>query len=322
MNWQEKIFSISNEQSFEQLALEIYRYQIEHCAVYSSYVNYLNRQDPQSILEIPFLPISLFKTNRIIAENCTEQLLFKSSGTTDSARSSHYIADPKLYKASFIRAFTHFIKNPKETVILALLPNYLEQGESSLVYMVDELMRLSNSDLSGYVLNDPWLLQERYVAANAEGKKVVVFGVTYALLDLATFGVNISQAIIIETGGMKGKRKELPKETVHSILTNSLGVTEIYSEYGMTEMLSQAYSVSDQVYKCPPWLKILTRDMNDPFTFVLPGKTGGINVIDLANIYSCSFIATQDLGKIVDEGFKIMGRFDHSDTRGCNLMIE
>ncbi len=322
MNWQEKIFSVSNDQSFEQLALEIFNYQVEHCEVYKAYVKLLNKPTPHSILEIPFLPISFFKTHRVISDEKSESLIFRSSGTTDSTRSCHLIADTDLYIKSFTRSFAHFIADPTETVILALLPNYLEQGESSLVYMVDELMRSTNSLLSTYVLNDYDLLVHKYQEAIRIGKKVVLVGVTYALLDLAAKNVNLSEAIIIETGGMKGKRKELPKDAVHEILKNSLGVPFIYSEYGMTEMLSQAYSLGNQTYQCPPWLKIHTRDMNDPLNYVNDGKTGGINVIDLANVYSCSFIATQDLGKIVNGGFKILGRFDHSDTRGCNLMVE
>ncbi len=315
-----RIFN-SDSDSFEAIALEVFSYQFEHCEVYRDFVNHLDRPYPASLKEIPFLPIEFFKTDRVIDKNKTDQIAFKSSGTGGN-RSSHFVADLSLYETSFIRAYQRFIGNPKDQVILALLPNYLEQGESSLVYMVDRLMKLSENPNSGYLLNDLAQIEERYQRGLKEGKRVVIFGVSYALLDLCEKRPNLKDAIIIETGGMKGRRKELTKAELHNELKNGLHVNSILSEYGMTELLSQAYSVHDGIFQSPNWMKIMIREPNDPFTFTPSGKTGGVNIIDLANLHSCSFIATQDLGRIHPNGFEIMGRFDHSDIRGCNLLVQ
>jgi len=322
MDLRERIFSVSNENDFEQVALKIFDYQKENCPIYSEYVNSLNWPAPKTIKEIPFLPISFFKTHKVCREGLDPAIVFKSSGTTGQIRSQHFVEDQQLYKDSFFRAYTSLIGSPENQVILALLPNYIEQGESSLVYMVDHLVAATNNPLSGFLLNSPSEIELRYQQAIESGKEVVLFGVSYALLDLAEKNVNLSKARIIETGGMKGRRKELTKVELHQQLQEGLHVPFVSSEYGMTELLSQGYSNANGVFETPPWMKILIREVNDPFNYIKDGKTGGINVIDLANLHSCSFIATQDLGRIVGNGFEIMGRFDQSDVRGCNLMVE
>ena len=322
MNQLEKdIFSIQNESDFERVALEVYRYQVNNCAVYREYVEQLKWNEPTSSNEIPFLPISFFKSHRVIAEEKEEEVIFKSSGT-GGERSQHFVHNSQLYKNAFRSIYSQFIGNVEEQVVLALLPNYLDQGDSSLVYMVDDLIKSSKSSVSQFLLNDLTDVERQYSRAISEGKKVVIFGVAYSLLDLCDLSPDLSQATIIETGGMKGRRKELTKHELHSILKKGLNCQNISSEYGMTELLSQAYSNKDGIFETCPWMKIRIRETNDPFNYVANGKTGGVNIIDLANLYSCSFIATQDLGRVSDEGFEVMGRFDHSDVRGCNLLVQ
>lgn len=320
-NLQHRIFSIQSEHDFQSLALEVFDYQYEQCEVYRDFVDHLNRKRPESIEEIPFLPISFFKSHRVTTGNFTEELHFKSSGT-GGERSNHFVKYAEVYQQSFFDAYRLLLGEPKEQIILALLPNYLEQGSSSLVYMVDRLIAETNHPLSGFLLNRPEEIIERYNQATGQGKQVVIFGVSYALLDLCEHQPNLSKAIIVETGGMKGRRKELTKAELHEMLKKGLKCEQISSEYGMTELLSQGYSNTNGLFQCPPWMKVLIRQVNDPFSYAPHGKTGGINVIDLANIYSCSFIATQDLGRLSETGFEIMGRFDHSDIRGCNLMVD
>ena len=230
--------------------------------------------------------------------------------------------EPKLYESSFEKTYRAQVGAPEDQLILALLPNYIEQGESSLVYMVEALIRQTNHPLSGFYLNDPVKIIGIYNQAKSTRKKIILFGVSYALLDLAEHEPDLSEATIIETGGMKGRRKELTKEELHQILKTKFNVEYISSEYGMTELLSQAYSDSEGLFTPPKWMKVLIRETNDPFAYASEGKTGGINIIDLANLNSCSFIATQDLGKIIDSQFQLMGRFDNSDIRGCNLLVE
>jgi hypothetical protein len=323
MNLENEIFSIQSETDFESVALEVYRFQATHCTIYKEFIHKLGHKQAQSIEEIPFLPISFFKSHDVISDSTTDaQLIFLSSGTTGMQRSKHLIHNAALYERSFIHTYKRFIGNPSDQVILALLPNYVEQGNSSLVYMVDHLIRLTNTSLSGFMLTRLDLVEKHYQKAIQSGKKVVIFGVSYALLDLAEKGINLSDAIVIETGGMKGRRKEMIKEELHELLIAGLGVPFVRSEYGMTELLSQAYSDSNGVFTTPNWLKILCRDTNDPFQYVEHGKTGGINVIDLANLYSCSFIATQDLGKVEGNSFRLMGRFDNADIRGCNMLVD
>lgn len=321
MKLTERIFSITTENEFKAVALEIFQYQSEHCAIYREYVLHLNRSAPTCLEEIPFLPISFFKSHKVTCSDNKEEVLFKSSGT-GGERSKHYVLDTSLYEQSFNPIYDEQIGHPKDQVILALLPNYLEQGESSLVYMVNHLIKRSNSELSGFYLDNLNELIANYHRALSSGKQVIIFGVSYALLDLADLKPDLSQAIIIETGGMKGRRKEMTKSELHDSLKLGFNCTSISSEYGMTELLSQSYSNSEGKFNQPSWMKILIRDINDPLSFVREGKTGGINVIDLANLNSCSFIATQDLGKMTGDQFEILGRFALSDIRGCNLMVE
>jgi hypothetical protein len=317
-----QIFSIENKIDFEKTVFDVFNFQRENCSVYKEYLNILNRPLPESIDEIPFLPISFFKSHSVISDNLPIQFDFYSSGTTGMIRSKHAVQKSEMYERSFLQIYNDFIGNPADQVILALLPNYIEQGNSSLIYMVDRLIKESNSILSGFFLTEYNQLDSNYKKAISEGKKVVVFGVSYALLDLADSKIDLSQAQIIETGGMKGRRKEMTKEELHDYLKKGLGSAFISSEYGMTELFSQSYSNKDGVFSIPKWMDIKIRQTNDPFQYVQEGKTGGINVIDLANLYSCSFIATQDLGKRIGNQFQLMGRFDNSDLRGCNMMVE
>lgn len=324
MNLEQAVFSIQSEEDFNRVALQVFGFQREHCLVYRNFIEQLNKPNPHSYLEIPFLPISFFKTHDVVSDGnyTATPLTFLSSATTGVTRSKHFVLNPEIYTHSFLATYHQFIGDPANQVVLALLPNYLEQGNSSLVFMVDELIRQTASSLSGFLLHDLSEIQKRYLQALDSGKKVVIFGVSYALLDLAAMHIDLSEACIIETGGMKGRRKEMTKEELHSELQQGLNVSYIRSEYGMTELLSQAYSDENQLFTCPAWMKVVCRDVNDPFSLVKEGKTGGINVIDLANIYSCSFIATQDLGQLHGDSFSVMGRFDLADLRGCNLMVE
>ena len=317
-----QIFSISSKENFRKTALEIYRFQKKNCAIYREYLHFLNHPEPKSLEEIPFLPISFFKTHSVVTEDLPIQFDFLSSGTTGMNRSKHSVQVPDMYERAFNSIYAHFIGNPSEQVILALLPNYIEQGNSSLVYMVDHLIKRSNSSLSGFFLDDYHKLISNYKSALKEGKKVILFGVSYALLDLAEAKIDFSNAQIIETGGMKGRRKEMTKEELHETLKKGLNCNVISSEYGMTELFSQSYSDKDGLFEIPSTMEILIRETNDPFNYLKDGKTGGVNIIDLANLYSCSFIATQDLGQKIGNHFKLMGRFDNSDIRGCNLMVE
>jgi phenylacetate-coenzyme A ligase PaaK-like adenylate-forming protein len=321
LSLEEKIFNLPNSGTFEEVALEVFDFQYHNNGVYRNYVDLVGKKKILSLSDIPFLPIEFFKNKKIVSGNNETELLFKSSGTTGMSRSEHYVSKASLYERSFSTIYQRFIGNPEEQVILALLPNYLEQGNSSLVYMVDNLIKRS-SELSGFILDKKDEIKERYDNAIKEKKKVVVFGVSYSLLDLAEAGIDLSEALIIETGGMKGRRKEMSKEEIHKIICQGTGVRYVSSEYGMTELLSQAYSDKEGKFTTPEWMKVFIRDINDPFAYVENGKSGGINVIDLANLYSCSFIATQDLGKIEGDQFSILGRFDNADIRGCNLMVE
>ncbi|MCE3295061.1 MAG: acyl transferase [Crocinitomicaceae bacterium] len=318
----EKRIFAADPANFEALALEVFAFQYEHISVYREFVNALGRPKPKAVEEIPFLPISFFKTHEILYADQRPELLFLSSGTTQHNRSRHYVFRPDLYERSFLETYIRFSGPPEDQVILALLPNYLEQGNSSLVYMVERLVKETKNPLSGFFKDDLETLLKHYAQAVALGKKVVIFGVSYALLDLAELKPDLSRATVIETGGMKGRRKELSKTELHWVLKNAFGCEYISSEYGMTELFSQAYSDKDEYFALPPWMQVLIRDTNDPFSYNKEGKTGGINVIDLANLYSCAFISTQDLGQLSGKGLKLMGRFDHADIRGCNLMVE
>lgn len=321
MNWKQ-IFEIESPLQFEEWCMRVFNFQFENTLVYREYCEKIKKTKVSTPDEIPFLPISFFKTHTVLHKDFNAKLIFKSSGTTGMQRSQHLIADPELYEFSFLKTYRKQIGDPRQQIILALLPNYLEQGESSLVYMVDKLIAETQDSLSGFLLNSPDELEKRYNKALLSNKRVVVFGVSYALLDLAEKKVNLSQATIIETGGMKGRRKEMTKTELHSELKKGLNVSAISSEYGMTELLSQAYSLGDGKFTLPPWMKAQLREANDPFSILRKEKTGGIQIIDLANVYSCSFIDTQDLGRLLDNKLELMGRYDLADIRGCNLLIQ
>jgi len=325
----------SNDLDFEKTALEIFQFQSKENPVYKNYIEQLkiNPFEIRSIFQIPFLPIQFFKTHHIVTQPQTlninpdsyrDQTVFTSSGTTGNETSKHYVTDLKIYERSFLKSFELFYGNIEDYCFLALLPSYLERKDSSLIYMSDLLIKKSKHLKSGFYLANIDELHLALQELEKKNQKTILLGVTYALLDFAEkFPMKFKHTAIIETGGMKGKRKEMLREEVHEILSYAFGVEKIHSEYGMTELLSQAYSNGSGIFFSPPWMKILIRDVNDPMVLVENGKSGGINIIDLANIYSCSFIATQDLGKKYSDGsFEILGRFDESDLRGCNLMIE
>lgn len=319
------IFQIKSKKQFDKIALKTFRFQYENNKVYRDFCDHLKVEQAvvKNVAQIPFLPIQFFKTHEVVSNNNPIQEIFTSSGTTGMITSKHLVTDISIYEQSYLNAFKEFYGNVEDYVILALLPSYLEREGSSLIYMVKDLIELSNQPESGFYLNDYQALIQQLKSLETEGKNVMLFGVTYALLDvIEKEKLQLSNTIIMETGGMKGKRREMIREELHAQLTDGFGVKTIHSEYGMTELLSQAYSFGEGIFQCPPWMQILTRDVEDALTYVENGKTGGINVIDLANINSCSFIATQDLGKLYpDNSFEVLGRFDHSDIRGCNLMV-
>jgi len=318
----QRVFQIDTEEAFLSLALELFDYQSTHVPVYRDYCKLILKKSPTALHEIPFLPIDFFKSHLVKSTQLDSQITFKSSGTSNQIRSQHQICDLTIYEESFVLSYEKHLGKLENHVIFALLPNYIEQGESSLVYMVQHLITLTKSNLSKFVLHDIHALKTGYQDALQAGKTPVIIGVSYALLDLIDQDFSFEHALIIETGGMKGRRKELSKSALHETLSAGLNVKNIYSEYGMTELLSQAYATKHGLFGTPNWMRVLIRDTDDPLHLLnAEGKTGGINVIDLANIYSCSFIATQDLGKINNNQFEILGRFDHSDIRGCNLLI-
>lgn len=322
----EDIFSITGQAEFERVALAIFRYQASECAVYSKFVKNLGIVPSliEEISQIPFLPIEFFKSHKVAAGDIEAEVVFLSSGTTGMSQSRHFVSDVSLYEASFRKGFNQFYGQITEYTFLALLPSYSERDGSSLIYMVDALIRESGKANSGYFLYNHEDLYSTLIKLREKKEPTILIGVTYALLDfIEKFPLNFPELIIMETGGMKGRRKEMIREELHAILCNGFGVGSIHSEYGMTELLSQAYSLGEGVFNCPAWISVSTRDTNDPLSLLQPGQTGGINVIDLANLNSCSFIATQDLGKLnVDGSFEVLGRFDNSDIRGCNLLVQ
>ena len=319
------IFTISSQKQFEKIALKVFRFQYENNMVYQEFCDLLktNPQQVKSLHQIPFLPIQFFKSHNVVSNGEPIQTTFTSSGTTGAITSRHLVTDISLYEESYRKGFSQFYGNIEDYVILALLPSYLEREGSSLIHMVDDLIQLTNNSNSGFYLNNHEELIQKLIELDQEGQNVILIGVTYALLDLIekrTF--QLQHTIIMETGGMKGKRKEMIRKELHEQLCSGFGVPAIHSEYGMTELLSQAYSLGNGIFECPSWMKIHIRDTEDALTYISDGKTGGINVIDLANINSCSFIATQDLGKKYStNSFEVLGRFDNSDIRGCNLMV-
>ena len=324
-NLRDKIFQINNDSDFLNQALEIFEYQCNNNAVYRSFAENLNRNPKKvsRLVELPFLPIEFFKNHVIISDNGKVQKTFESSGTTGEFTSRHHVLDLGLYIESFVKTFRMFYGDPSEYMIAAILPSYVERGNSSLVYMVDSLIEMSCNPLSGfYQITDNALLDNITSTVN---KKKILLGVSFALLDLAeTKRLDLSGSIVMETGGMKGRRKEMTRAELHKILTKAFNVPTIHSEYGMTELLSQAYSKENGIFYPPPWMKIVLRDLHDPLSlFTEHGQIGGINIIDFANINSCSFIATGDVGKLLPcGGFEVLGRFDNSDIRGCNLLTE
>jgi phenylacetate-coenzyme A ligase PaaK-like adenylate-forming protein len=320
-----KIFTISTPSSFNETALEIFHFQYKNNPVYRHFTDYLGIRpaDINEYTQIPFLPIEFFKDHRIVSGDFIEEAVFKSSGTTGMQTGKHFIKSLSLYEHSFLTNFEQQFGPVKDFVILALLPSYLERQGSSLVYMMDKLIRFSGDENSGFYLYDYDRLAETLKKLKNTPKKVLLMGVTYALLELAEkHPIRFPELILMETGGMKGMRREMIREELHTILKEAFGVEQVYSEYGMTELLSQAYALRDGNFQTPPWMKILIRDINDPLALVKNGQSGGINIIDLANIHSCSFIATKDLGrKTGEDTFEMLGRYDDSDVRGCNLLI-
>lgn len=318
------IFNIKNNAEFEALALDIFRFQFENNGVYRSFCDllYKHPSDIKSLTEIPFLPIQFFKTHDVLSSMAKVEKIFTSSGTTGSTTSNHQVTNLSIYEESYLKGFAHFYGNIEDYVVLALLPSYLERDGSSLIYMVDDLIQKSKHPESGFYLNNLQDLAKTLNRLEAKGQKTLLIGVSFALLDLVEqFQFSLKHTIVMETGGMKGRRKEIIRQELHDVLKKGFRVSQIHSEYGMTELLSQAYSKGNGVFECAPWMKILTRDTEDALTILPPNKTGGINIIDLANINSCAFIATQDLGKTSENNqFEIIGRFDNSDIRGCNLM--
>jgi phenylacetate-coenzyme A ligase PaaK-like adenylate-forming protein len=319
------IFNIKSDSDFNTMALEVFKFQFENNRIYRSFCDllYKHPSEVKHIKDIPFLPIQFFKSHHIVSSTRTPQATFSSSGTTGSVTSKHYVTDVNLYKTSYTKGFQYFYGNIEDYAVLALLPSYLEREGSSLIYMVEDLIHKSNHPKCGFYLNDLNALQQTILELERKQQKTLLIGVSFALLDLVeTFEFNLEHTIVMETGGMKGRRKELIREELHEILNQGFDTKHIHSEYGMTELLSQAYSKGNGVFETPPWMQILIRDTEDPLTILPKGKTGGLNIIDLANINSCAFIATQDLGKTHHNNtFEVLGRFDNSDIRGCNLMV-
>ena len=320
------IFQIKGQKTFREAALKVFYFQAAHNPVYRDYLSALNI-DPNQINEveqIPFLPVEFFKTHTVICKGMKAEVVFESSGTAEMIPAMHHVSDSTLYRRSFTEGFHQFYGAPQNYCILALLPSYLERSGSSLVYMMEHLIRQSGNPDGGFYLDNLAELSRVLQKRNADQHPTLLIGVSFALLDLAELHpMKLGDHILVmETGGMKGRRKELIRSELHEIMTEALGVSRVHSEYGMTELLSQGYSKGSGLFHAPPWMKVLVRDPNDPLTLLSAGQAGGLNIIDLANLYSCSFIATGDLGKLHEDGsFEVLGRFDHSDIRGCNLLV-
>jgi phenylacetate-coenzyme A ligase PaaK-like adenylate-forming protein len=319
------IFQINSSEQFEKIALDIFRFQYEKIPIYKEFVERLGRKvdEINSIDKIPFLPIQFFKTREVKPNNTKSEVVFSSSGTTGDQTSRHNVVSADLYIKSFTAGFNIFYGNPNDYCILALLPSYLDRQGSSLVYMVDRLIKLSNHPESGFFLNEFEMLAERIKRIDEKGQKCILIGVSFALVDFAEKNhFKLNNSIVMETGGMKGRRKEIVREELHKQLCEAFGLKTIHSEYGMTELLSQAYSNGNGIFCCPPWMKVVIRDPYDPFTTQPNLRPGAINIIDLANLYSCSFIQTEDLGKVYDnDTFEVLGRMNDAQLRGCNLLV-
>lgn len=330
MEFEKRVFAASSD-NFNALALELFNYQYQNNAIYRKYCDTLstNIAEVDQIKKIPFLPISFFKTHEVKTTDFKAEIVFESSGTTQTINSKHFVKDVSIYKESFTTCYSKFYGSPKNKCILGLLPSYLERKNSSLVLMTEEIIKASGSDLSGFYLYDYEKLHRTLLHNELLKIPTLLIGVTYALLDFAEkFPVELRNTIVMETGGMKGRRQEMTRKEVHSALQNNFGLSLVHSEYGMTELLSQAYSKGDGIFHCPAWMKILLRDEDDPFNLTDENDatekslTGVINIIDLANIYSCCFIATDDIGRLhANSSFEVLGRMDRSDVRGCSLMV-
>ena len=325
----DKIFEITNEEQFHVCALEVFRFQYENCETYREYVDLLG-VDPkgvEKIEDIPFLPIRFFKSRRIIAKGMEPEVIFRSSATTGMVQSQHFVADVSIYKRSFTEGFRLFYGAPEDYTILALLPSYLERNDSSLVFMANELIKLTGRPDSGFFLYEYEKLYEALIRLREERKRTILLGVSFALLDFAErFHLEWPELIVMETGGMKGRRKELSRKEIHRELQMAFGVEKIDSEYGMAELLSQAYSKGDGIFESPPWMRVMIRDLTDSFSYHRKNRVGGVNIIDLANLYSCSFIETEDLGILMNDEknspFSIEGRISNSELRGCNMLAD
>lgn len=319
-----KIFEIKTPSEFNKMALEVFNFQYDNNTTYQKFCSYLgkSKSNVTALEEIPYLPIEFFKSKQVITTSQPPKIVFESSGTTGQLVSKHYVLEPEIYEKSYLKIFEFFYGNIKDYCVLALLPSYMERKGSSLIYMVNDLIEKSANPKSGFYLENKVELLKTLQNLDESGFKIILIGVSYALLDIAeNHSMNLNNTIIMETGGMKGRRRELVRDELHGILKNSFGLEAIHSEYGMTELLSQAYSKGNGIFNCAPWMSVTIRETDDPLSTEPYGKIGGINIIDLANIYSCSFIATQDLGRVYKDGsFEVLGRFDHSDVRGCNLM--
>lgn len=318
-------FNIKDEHQFADLVMKVFHFQAVHVPVYRRFLELLGVHPTQITAweEIPYLPIEQFRTRDVIASDKSPDLIFRSSGTTGQDPSRHLVVDRMLYEKSFIEGFSLAYGSPSDYCILALLPSYLERGDSSLVFMVEKLIQMSGHSSSGFFLNDFQKLHMVLKDLSAQGTPVILIGVTFALLDFGcAYPLNFPELIVMETGGMKGRRKEMVREEVHAELCRSFGVTRVHSEYGMTELLSQAYSSGEGFFRCPPWMRVRVRQLDDPSSYCEDARPGGLCVTDLANIYSCAFIATGDIGrKCPDGAFEVVGRIDHADIRGCSLMV-
>ena len=321
MNELNRIFKLQEEREFEALALSVFRRQAEQCAPYREYIERMgvNPHAVQRIEEIPFLPIRLFKTHEVYCGEEAPEVIFTSSATTGMTPSRHPMASLALYERAFTEAFRRFYGEPSEWSLYGLLPNYLQRSGSSLVYMADRLIQACGS--GGFYLDE----YERLIAdLESDPKPKILLGVSYALWDLAErYAPKLHDTIVMETGGMKGHREELPKEAFHKILCEAFGVERIHSEYGMAELTSQAYSKGENRFYCPAWMRVAVRDVNDPLDVRFEAGRGGLNIIDLANYYSCSFLQTEDVARrYADGSFEVEGRIDHSEIRGCNLLVQ
>ena len=324
-SFEQVLYSV-NDNTFKDIALSLFYEQAKGNKIYRDFIGFLGIE-PTSVdrvEKIPFLPITFFKSHLVTTGDWPHpEMIFTSSGTTRAIASRHVVPQLSFYLENSKRNFELFFGPLSDYHILALLPSYLEREGSSLISMVDYFIKESKSAHAGFYMHNYQTLLEKALELKSGNRKVLLLGVSFALLELAEkFEVDLSHCLIMETGGMKGKRREIIREELHDFLQNRFRVKTIHSEYGMTELLSQAYSLKNGFYRSPPWMKVLVRDLNDPFKPESIGKTGGINIIDLANLYSCAFIETQDLGKVLQNGcFEILGRFDNSDIRGCNLLV-